>query len=240
MAASARTNVSGSSTTVDDVSCPESRTGYPEIAKPAGGPEGPRTNSEALAATIVPLLGLMSKASRRILNDIHLSDDAIQETLLTFWSRVEPPENPRAWLLHAVTLRSLHLARTRRRRREHESRARIGRREWSVTDDPARSLENADLLADLNKSLTRLAPIYREVFALWAFDEMDYEGIAKVLQIPIGTVRSRLSRARQLIRDQLPSIIVSDSPPRSEFRKLSGDESGSRSKLTNRFDLARN
>jgi RNA polymerase sigma-70 factor, ECF subfamily len=158
-----------------------------------------------LAATVGPLLGLMARASRNILQDDGLADDAIQEALLTFWTRAEPPENPRAWLLHAVTLRSLHLARTCRRRRKHEKQAGLGRTEWSLRDDPTRSFDHEDLLRLLNEALGLVPDEYRAVFVLWAFEEMDYAGIAEELQIPIGTVRSRLNRTRRAIREALES-----------------------------------
>lgn len=161
-----------------------------------------------LAATINALVGLMTRASRRILHDDGSADDAIQETLLTFWSRGELPENPRAWLLHAVRLRSLHLARTSRRRREHERRACLGRPEWSFRDDPSRLLDHSDLLRMLDESLGQLPDEYRAVFVLWAFEEMDYLGIAEKLQIPLGTVRSRLSRTRKAIGAALREVLA--------------------------------
>ena len=171
-----------------------------------------------LAATVSPMVGLMTRASRRILHDDGLADDAIQETLLTFWTRGERPENPQAWLLHAVTLRSLHLARTSRRRRENERRACLGRPEWSLRDDPARSLDHADLLQILDESLGRVPEEYRTVFNLWAFEEMDYAGIAEALQIPIGTVRSRLNRTRQAIRESLSEMFAELGPRKASHK----------------------
>jgi len=165
-----------------------------------------------LTATLNPLFRLLTRTSRRILHDDNLADDAIQETLLTFWSRGEQPGNPQAWLLRAVTLRSLHLARTCRRRREHEKRACLGRPEWSFRDDPARSLDQADLLRILDESLRRLPDEYRAVFTLWAIEEMDYAGIAEALHIPIGTVRSRLSRTRRAIRESLSEMFADQAP----------------------------
>ena len=150
----------------------------------------------------------MTRASRRILHDDDLADDAIQETLLTFWTRPEQPANPRAWLLHAVTLRSLHLARSGRRRREHERRASLDRAEWSERDDPARSLDHADLQRVIHEALGQVPEDYRAVFALAAFENLDYAAIAQTLHIPIGTVRSRLNRTRRLIREALAPMLA--------------------------------
>ncbi len=160
-----------------------------------------------LPAIIGPHFGPMARASRRILRDDSLADDAIQETLLSFWSRGEPPENTRAWLLRAVTLRSLHLARARRRRREHEALACLARPERSVRDDPTRSLDREDLSRVVAEALGRIAEEYRAVFLLWAVEELDYAAIASELEIPIGTVRSRLSRSRRLLRELLADTL---------------------------------
>ncbi len=156
-----------------------------------------------LAAVVGPLVGLMSRASRRILHDDDLADDAIQETLLIYWTRAERPANPRAWLLHAVTLRSLHLARSNRRRRDHERRASLGRSEQSFQDEPGRSLDHAEQVRQIHEAVDRLPEEYRAVGRLSIFEELDYAAIAATLEIPIGTVRSRLSRTRRLIREAL-------------------------------------
>jgi RNA polymerase sigma-70 factor, ECF subfamily len=195
-------------------------TGQPEHFDPSGdrcgcesvaGRPDPRVD---LTSALDPLFRRMARASRRILRDDGLAEDAIQETLLCFWSRAEPPENPQAWLIHAVTLRSLHLARTSRRRREHERRANLGRPGWSLGDDPARSLDYEDLLRILEESLRKVPDESRKVFLLWAIEEMDYAEISRALQIPIGTVRSRLSRTRRAIRESL-SEILPDQVPRT-------------------------
>ena len=184
----------------------------PGVGRPDTDRDG-RLPAEDLATVVGPLVGLMARASRRILHDDDLADDAIQETLLTYWNRAEQPANPRAWLLHAVTLRSLHLARSSRRRREHERRATAGRAEWSWQDDPARSLDHGELIEVLHRALDRLPAEYRVVFLLSTFDEMDYATIAQTLQIPIGTVRSRLNRTRRLIREALTRTHVEPDLP---------------------------
>ena len=162
---------------------------------------------ESLAGTIRPLFGPMERLSRRILRDDGLADDAVQETLITFWTCGETPANPRAWLLQAVTLRSLCLARTCRRRRRHEQQACLGRPERNLRDDPAQSLDHQDLLRSLHAGLDQIGEEYRAVFLLWAIEEMGYAEIAETLRIPIGTVRSRLSRSRRAIRATLAGLL---------------------------------
>ena len=55
----------------------------------------------------------------------------------------------------------------------------------------------------LKRALAALAPEYQVVLMLWAVDELSYKEIAETVGIPIGTVMSRLYRARQQLSDQL-------------------------------------
>lgn len=57
--------------------------------------------------------------------------------------------------------------------------------------------------AELASALTALAPRDREVLLLFAWGDQSYEDIAAALNVPVGTVRSRLNRARRVVRDHL-------------------------------------
>jgi len=81
--------------------------------------------------------------------------------------------------------------------------------EWADVPDPRSGEDDASLRRDLDKALTRLPAEQRAVFVLRVKDEMSYSEISKLLGIPVGTVMSRLNRARQrlrhLLKDYLPS-----------------------------------
>ncbi len=81
--------------------------------------------------------------------------------------------------------------------------------EWQDVPDPAGSPAEAELSRDLDRALTRLPPDQRAVFVLRVRDELSYSEIAHSLRIPVGTVMSRLNRARlklrELLKDYLPS-----------------------------------
>lgn len=121
--------------------------------------------------------------------------------MLGLWRREdEPPANPRAWLVRAVVHRSLHLRRTLRRRCDHEARASRKRAESCDHDDPLRRLVAEESRSELRDALAGLAGNHRDVIALHMWEGLDYETIADRLGIPIGTVRSRLNRARSALR----------------------------------------
>jgi len=170
----------------------------------------PRYSAESFARTVRPLMGPMVHVARRILGDDVQAWDAVQEALIRLWDTGEIPPNPRAWLTRAVVLRSLHQARSRARRRRHELRACDQHPEASDRDDPSRRLECEELERTLDEALRTIPEDYRAVILLRTAAQMDYASIADALQIPIGTVRSRLNRTRQIFREVLAQTVPPD------------------------------
>lgn len=75
----------------------------------------------------------------------------------------------------------------------------------SERPDPSEQLAQSETVRALQRALEELAPEMREVLWLVAMDELSYEEAASMLSIPIGTVRSRVSRARSALRRRLAS-----------------------------------
>ena len=69
--------------------------------------------------------------------------------------------------------------------------------------DPARQLALGQTMAALQTALDALPPEMRDVLLLVALDELSYEDAAVMLSIPVGTVRSRVSRARATLRRRM-------------------------------------
>src|SRR5258708_1378643 len=124
-----------------------------------------------------------------------LADDAVQAALLSLWKEGGLPPNTEGWRVNAVVLRSLHLNRSRRRRRDHEERACARRPEHDPGGDASRPLEVAEVARAIDAALSTLPDHLRSVFVLREAERLDYGEIAGALQIPVGTVRSRLHRA---------------------------------------------
>jgi RNA polymerase sigma-70 factor (ECF subfamily) len=105
-----------------------------------------------------------------------------------------------------------NLARTRARRLVRGVGV-LGRlRLQRVPDVPVgAALEERDDVASVVASMDQLSAPHREVLVLFAWEELDYQTIAEVLDVEVGTVRSRLARARSHLRELLePSGQVSD------------------------------
>lgn len=73
----------------------------------------------------------------------------------------------------------------------------------AAPDDPLSDLTRAEAVEGLRRAVLALPPHYREVLVLCDLNEMDYAGAAEVLSCAVGTVRSRLHRAREMLLKKL-------------------------------------
>jgi RNA polymerase sigma-70 factor (ECF subfamily) len=135
------------------------------------------------------------------------ADDLAQETFVRAWQaigrfRVGEPVHP--WLARIATNLAISLFRRRKRRPETplEPLVEAGR-QWGVEDDPADEVERGEQARHLQAAFAELKPEHQAVLALRVVEEQSYEAIAATLRVPIGTVMSRLSRARAELRARL-------------------------------------
>lgn len=82
-----------------------------------------------------------------------------------------------------------------------------------VESDPAQPLQSREDQQQIQNALQQLAPEFREPLLLKEFEEMKYEEIAELMQIPVGTVRSRIHRARTELRALLDRQAANSSTP---------------------------
>ncbi len=72
-----------------------------------------------------------------------------------------------------------------------------------VSDEPSRTAEQRDLQRLVHEAIARLSEDFRTVIVLYDLRGLSYQEISDVLDIPLGTVKSRLNRARQALRDEM-------------------------------------
>jgi RNA polymerase sigma-70 factor, ECF subfamily len=82
----------------------------------------------------------------------------------------------------------------------------------AVHDNPAVALDRAEVVSIVREGLERLPPHLKEVIILCEFEELSYEQAAGILTIPVGTVRSRLHRAKK----QLAMLLRRTTPEKKE------------------------
>jgi len=133
------------------------------------------------------------------------AEDLVQETLIQAmesFRRFVPGTNCRAWLLSI--LHHVHVNRLRKQGRvivDSELEERVSNTVPFVTPIPDH-LTDADMLA----ALGNLTLSHQQVILLCDVEEMTYKEAAAALEIPIGTIMSRLHRGRELLRQQLTRL----------------------------------
>ena len=164
------------------------------------------------ARIALPLLPAVARVARALARDPSDADDLVQETFLKafrHWSTFDQMGDCRRWL--SAICRNTYFAQRSRQRwmtavgddQELETFAAVSlhklAREKGVEDLFARQ----DLGPAIAKAVADLEPAARDVVQLVDVDDLRYEEAAEALGIPIGTVRSRLYRARRLLQAAL-------------------------------------
>ncbi len=171
---------------------------------------------DAFAELVRRYQRLVFAVSYRLLGDPDLADDVVQETFVRAFVSLERFRGTtlRAWLLRIAHNAALDQLRASTRRRtvplEHAS-------EQVAFDVPESGIEQAGLRAALEAALAALPVEQRAVVVLADVEGLPYEEIAQALGLPLGTVKSRLARARVRLR----TLLQSD-PRARELLELSG------------------
>lgn len=162
------------------------------------------------AEAMVHLDALYGGALRLTKNSAE-AEDLVQETILRAWERWHQYQlgtNARAWLLRIQTHTFINKCRRKKREREiltaekegrHGSRFRCAdsAKRWS---NPERRLMDRSISPTVRSALETLTPEFRAVVVLSDLQGLSYREIAEAVDCPIGTVMSRLFRARKALR----------------------------------------
>ena len=153
------------------------------------------------ADSIVELIPRLRRYARALAGDRAAADDLVQDTLERAWSKFHlyrRGTDLRAWLftvMHNVYVNQLRSAKI----------GAVLDEEMPELARPARESDGL-VLRDLEAAIRRLPPEQREVLLLVALEDMSYDAAAQALGIPIGTVMSRLARAREKLRAMLAGL----------------------------------
>ncbi|MFF1957166.1 RNA polymerase sigma factor [Streptomyces sp. NPDC058220] len=148
--------------------------------------------------------GAVYRYARRVVGDWSAAEDVVSLTFLEAWrlrEKVHPDgESLRPWLLGIATNVMRNTARTAKR--HHLALARLPEPEHvpDFADSLVGRLADSEELAAARVALGRLRRAEREVFTLCVWEDLDHAAAAEALGVAVGTVRSRLSRARSRLR----------------------------------------
>lgn len=172
------------------------------------GPREPTGHADSFEALALPLFAPLYNFAHWLTQNREEAEDLVQETYakaLKGFSSFQPGTNFKAWIFRILRNTFLN--------------SRTGLKAATVPLDPAD--EDADLPVEretpetilldrasreiLQSAIEELPVAYREVLLLCEVEEMSYQEIAATVAIPMGTVMSRLSRARRLLRQAVTS-----------------------------------
>ncbi len=163
-----------------------------------GAPRG-RSPLESTIKLIEAEIPRLRRYARFLVGDVDRADDLVQECLTRAIAKVDswrPGTNLRAWLF--VIMRNSYFNELRRKSRSPI----IEEAEPTLAATPGNQ-EAHMALQDVRRAFLGLSEEHREVLLLVAIEGLAYEEAASIIGVPIGTVRSRTSRARQLLRQAL-------------------------------------
>jgi len=158
---------------------------------------------------ILPHLGGAYNLARWLLRNDHDADDVVQEAMIRAFRFFDgfSGENPRAWLRKVVRNSAYTFL---RQNRACELGTEFDQELHTDPASPVRSFETPEVLLLrsaqqrlVNEAVERLPVEFREVFVLREMEGLSYKEIADVGRIPVGTVMSRLSRARRKLRAEV-------------------------------------
>ena len=150
------------------------------------------------AERLIELIPRLRRYARALAGDKASADDLVQDTLERAWAKLHlyrRGTDLRAWLF--TVMHNVHV-----------NKRRTTRPTESLDDEPVelaqRAVQGESLVVrDLDRAIALLPAKQRAVLLLVTLEDMSYEEVARTLSIPMGTVMSRLSRAREKLRHMM-------------------------------------
>jgi RNA polymerase sigma-70 factor (ECF subfamily) len=172
-----------------------------------------RGDLNAFNALILRYQNLLFGIALRMLGDEDTASDAVQEALISAFSKFRTFRGGslRSWLARVTVNACYDEMRRKRRQREvpleqfNMEGEEVEDLSWMI-DPAARPEERYDsyeMESAIQESLDQLTPAYREALVLVDIEGLSYEEASVAAQVPVGTVKSRLARARLQIRSSL-------------------------------------
>jgi RNA polymerase sigma-70 factor (ECF subfamily) len=174
---------------------------------------------EAFEVACMPHQAELFGVAMRICRDPDTAKDLVQETLLramVAWASFQPGSNLRAWLFRILTNAFINGYRKRRRHqrfateRPGDALNALYGTDQDHSDDLEEVVFGEELCDEVKTALDRLGPEYRDVVERADLRGEKYKDIADALHVPIGTVMSRLFRARRVLEGELAGFAARD------------------------------
>src|SRR5262245_40273763 len=176
---------------------------------------GASRSSDAFERHVLPEIEVLLRVAQSLTGNTADAEDLVQDTLVRAYRSIDRFDGryPRAWLL--TILRRAHINRTRRRRPVllRDPDAEMDRAAAVACTKQADATVDAAFDAEVEAALAELAAPFRHAIELVDIGGLSYREAAQTLGVPVGTVMSRLHRARARIRDRLALTGVAPRSP---------------------------
>jgi len=139
----------------------------------------------------------------RMVGTAEEAEDLLQETFVRVWEHRRSFDNRYCFSTWVYTI-AMNLGKNELRKRKKVRFLSLFDRENNPIDveDPAAE-HTGGIGVLIERAVAKLPQRYREAFVLRDLQELSYEEIGEVLRVPVGTVKSRVNRARNLLKDEL-------------------------------------
>lgn len=166
----------------------------------------------------------------RILGERSAAEDATQEIFVRVFqhiARYDRRSSFSTWLYRVAVNHALNLLQQKRREGTADAESTVDmERLVAPSPGPEQGLLEAEVSSHLQNLLASLSPEHRAILVLREVEGLSYREITEVLGIPVGTVMSRLSRAREALRSRWRETNRAGIDPRSGLSKKGGDFRG--------------
>ncbi|WP_105619415.1 RNA polymerase sigma factor [Vallitalea okinawensis] len=143
------------------------------------------------------------KVAYYISKDQYIAEEILQETFIKAYTKIDTLNNPdsvRPWLITiASNLTKKKLKSTKNKVYYYSNLTDF---EYLISNKPINNIDHMIIKDHLKECINSLEPDFREVLILYFFNQLSYEEIAEKLNIRLGTVKSRLSRAKKKLKER--------------------------------------
>ncbi|MHC4840841.1 MAG: sigma-70 family RNA polymerase sigma factor [Planctomycetota bacterium] len=191
--------------------------------------ETPKQRRKRFEDEALPLMNMLFAGALKLTRNQKDAEDLVQDTFVRSFEKFhlfKPGTNFKAWMFRVMTNRFINLYRRKKTRGENASyddvseylgnEETLSAQEFSTAERVTGLMKDEVFLESLDErlktALENVGEEYREVLIMNVIGEMPYKEIAKALGIPVGTVMSRLSRAKSLLRERVADLGAEELP----------------------------
>mgnify|MGYP001558905802 CR=1 FL=1 len=171
-----------------------------------------RKNQAAFSALVERYQKKVLGVVMKIVKNEEVAKDLTQDALLSAYKNLDSFEtgtNFNAWLMRIATNLSLNYLKSPKSLVAEDASEKGGKvlEMERFRQTPQKELLRKELITKLEKAMAELSEMHREILLLRERDELSYDEISKELNIPVGTVMSRLNHARKFLREELEAYV---------------------------------